>query len=301
MAGTVWFGTENRMAWIPAPSASGVDRSVQSWNASQQFLDGGQWRRRSSTGSRQLQLTWPIMTSASVRSVTSFLEGTYGPGPFYYCDPFAEGANLLPQWLAVPWLATGDAPTLAPGLPAPLVAVTPANTYAYPSFGATYAVSGALTGYKFPVPPSTTARFGWHGSATGTAVVKANGTTVTPLGVDTPTLTNFSYTAPSTGGWVELSVSGTGTLTLYGLHLSLGAAPVGVFVKGEGYVGLSLDGDHQITGYSSSERLDRQALTANFVETEASSSDTDYDWSSFVMSAYLIDPSTGNPYKAMEA
>ena len=299
MAKTVWFGTEHRMAWVPAPSASGVDRSVQSWSAGQQFLDGGQWRRRSASGSRKLQMTWPIMSSSEVRSITAFLEGTYGPGPFYYCDPFAW-QNMLPQWLAVPWLAADDAPVFAVDLPRPLAVANPDMSHGYPAYGAVYAVTASASGYRFPVPPNTTAYFGWHGSATGTAVVKANGTTVTPLGVDTATLTNYTYTAPVSGGWVELSVAGSGSLTLFGLHLSLGtSAPVGDFVKGEGYVGLSLDGDPQTTGYTATDALDRQGLSAGFVETEASSSSADYDSSTLVLSAYLIDPTTGDPYKAV--
>lgn len=269
MGKQVWFGTENYMSWIPAP-VPGVTRSLSKWRASAQYLNGGQWRRESASGSRLVSLQWPIMTSAEVRQITAFLEGTYGAGPFYYSDPFAEGANVLPQWLAVPWLATDDAPLLY-GTSKPTIATTPANTYAHPSYGAVYAVSGASISYTFPVPPNTTAYFGWRGAVTGSAVLKANTTTVAPLAVTGGTLTNFTYTAPSTGGWVTLAVSGAGTLTAYSLHLSFGtAAPTGNFVKGEGFTALRLDGDPDITGYSAvTGVLDRQAVTANFVEVGA--------------------------------
>ena len=76
---------------------------------------------------------------------------------------------------------------------------------------------------------------------------------------------------------------------------------MGEFVKGEGYVGLSLDGDPQITGYSAAEGLDRQGLAANFTETETSSVDSDFGLESLVLSAYLLDPTTNEPYKALSA
>lgn len=139
MSSTVWFGTENQMRWIAAPQP-GVVRSIATANAAKQLLNGGAWRRSSATGSRQLQLVWPTMTGAEVRKITAFLEGTYGPGPFYYVDPFAENANLLPQWLAVPYLATDGGPKLADV--AVTKVTTPANTYLHPTFGASYAVGG---------------------------------------------------------------------------------------------------------------------------------------------------------------
>ena len=264
----IWFGTTERMAWIPAP-APGVDRSVVKWRGAQQFLNGGQWRRESATGARQHQLTWPVMSGADVRSITAILEGTWGKGPFYYVDPFAQSANALPQWLAAPWLACDDAPTLY-GTAKPTQATTPANTYGYPSYGATYAVNGTGKTFRFPVPPNMTAYFGWHGDATGTAVMQANSTTVAALTTTTSTLTNFTLAGGTSGGWVTIGLSGVGTVTIYGMHLSYGtAAPTGNWVKGEGNTGLRLDGDPTITGYSIAGTLDRQGLSANFVETEA--------------------------------
>ena len=96
MAKTVWFGTENRMSWVPAP-LPGVDRSLQPWRVGGQFLNGGQWVRASATGSRTHQMTWPVMTGDDVRKLTAYFEGTYGRGLLYYSDPFAENANAIPQ------------------------------------------------------------------------------------------------------------------------------------------------------------------------------------------------------------
>ena len=268
MGKQVWFGTLNKMSWVPAP-IPGLDRSLTRWRVGGQFLNGGQWGRSSASGSRQHNLTWPTMTGAEVRQLTTYFEGTYGPGPFYYSDPFAENVNVFPQWLAVPYLATDDAPPLY-GTTTPTQVTTPANTYNYPTYGAQYAVSGASSvSWRFPVPPSTTAYVGFHGSVTGTAALRINGTAITPLAVTTSTLTNFTYTAPSTGGWIVVSVDGTGTLTAYGLHMSFGTtAPTGSFIKGEGFTGLMLKDDPQITGYSAG-GLDRQAVSANFQEVGA--------------------------------
>lgn len=266
MGGQVWFGTENRMTWVPAPMP-GVSRSLRKWRTGGQYLNGGRWARSSATGSRQVNLTWPVMTHAEVRKITAYLEGTYGTGLLFYSDPFAD-ANVLPQWLAVPWLACDDAPRLYETV-APTQVTTPANTYDYPTFGAEYQVLGPGPQFKFPVPPNTTAHIGFHGTTTGTAVVQANGATLTPLGVTTSTLTNHTYTAPAEGGWVTLNVSGNGTLTAYGLHMSFGTAPVGPFVKGEGFSGLALAGDPDITGYTSTSTLERQSVSATFDEVGA--------------------------------
>lgn len=268
MSKQVWFGVYGRMSWVPAP-LPGVGRNLTKWRIGGQYLNGGQWGRSSSSGARTHSLSWPVMTGAEVRQITTYLEGTYGPGPFYYSDPFAESANVLPPWLAAPWLACDDAPPMVPGL-LPAEVSMPANTYNYPAFGAQYTVAGggSVPG-RYPVPPNTTAYVGFHGATTGTVAVKANTTTLTPLAVTTGTLTNFTYTAPSTGGWVTFTVTGTGTLTAYGMHMSFGTTgPTGSFVKGEGFTGLIPSDDPQITGYSAG-GLDRQAITANFTEVEA--------------------------------
>jgi hypothetical protein len=113
------------------------------------------------------------------------------------------------------------------------------------------------------------ANVGFHGSVTGTGGVTINGTALTPLAATTTTLTNFTYTAPPEGGWVVVQLSGIGAVTLYSLHMSFGTAPVGGFVKGEGFSGLSLQDDPQITGYTATSMLDRQAVTATFDEVGA--------------------------------
>lgn len=266
----VWFGTKERMEWVPAP-LPGVDRSAKKWRASGQFLNGGAWQTESAVGARAPQLTWPPMPAADVRKIRAFLEGTYGLGPFYYSDPFAEPVNVLPQWLATPWLATEGGPSLR-GSVKPSKVTTPTNTYDYPTYGAQYPVSGLGERIvSVPVPAGFTAHLGVHGEVvSGTATVRANSTDLTLLGVNTATLTNFTMAGP---GFVDLRLySGTsGVLKLYGLVLRLlptgQPAPTGPFVPGDGHSGLKLDGDPQITGYSSA--LDSQAITANFVEAEA--------------------------------
>lgn len=161
---TVWFGTEEKMGWIPAPSP-GVGRSTTRWRVGGQFLNGGQWRKESASGSRTCSLQWPVMTGDKVRKITAFLEGSYGDGPFYYSDPFSEGVNSAPQWLAAPWLATKGAPAFTPN---PVQIDTPANTRNYPSYGARYAVTpGTSKTVRLPVPEGYTAHIGAHGQPVG--------------------------------------------------------------------------------------------------------------------------------------
>lgn len=265
---SVWFGTEERMQWVPAPSP-GVGRSLSSWRVGGKFLNGGSWSKSSATGARTVSLTWPVMTSEKVRKIRAFLEGTYGSGPFYYSDPFAESTNAAPAWLAAPWLACADAPSLRGKIVRPTKVTTPANTYDYPSYGAQYSTLGAgEVKVKLPVPDGYTAHIGVHGTATGSSAMEVNGSAVTLLGVTTGTLTNTTVAGP---GWVEFRLNGTGTITLYGIVVRIlptgVAAPTGPFVPGEGHGGLALSEDPQITGYSSAQ--DRQAITASFEEVEA--------------------------------
>lgn len=262
---TVWFGTRERMDWIPAPaSAPGVGRSLTKWRTGGQYINGGQWRKESASGARACSLQWPVMSASKVQRISALLEGSYGTGPFYYSDPFAEGHNSAPQWLAAPWLASEGAPRLYQTKPARVN--TPANTYDYPSYGAEYTVAGVGTKkVLLPVPEGMTAHIGVHGAASG-GQFRINGVAQTLLGVTTNVLTNSTVAGPS---FLELDLAGTGTITLYGVVIRVlptgVSAPVGPWVKGEGYAGLRLDGDPQITGYSSAR--DRQAITADFMET----------------------------------
>lgn len=265
---TVWFGTQERMSWVPAP-IPGVDRSLSKWRTGGQFLNGGQWSKESATGARSVQLTWPTMTSEKVRKIRAYLEGNYGSGPFYYSDPFAENANVCPVWLAAPWLACADGPSLRGKIVRPTKVTTPANAFDYPSYGATYSTlgDGELT-VTLPIPENHSAYVGVHGTATGSSVMNVNGSPATLLGVTTSTLTNKTVAGP---GWLTFRLGGTGTITLYGVVVQIlptgSSAPTGPFVPGEGHGGLSMSGDPQITGYSSAQN--RQAISANFVEVEA--------------------------------
>ena len=262
---TVWFGTQERMQWVPAPaSAPGVGRSLTKWRTGGQYINGGQWRKESASGARVCTLQWPVMSGAKVRKISAFLEGSYGEGPFYFSDPFAEGVNSAPQWLAAPWLATKDGPKLAPTIPERVV--TPSSIYDYPAYGAKYTLTGgdSTNGVLLPVPEGLTAYVGVHGTATGSARVLVNGYAVPLLGVDTSQRTNYTVSGTN---WLYLRLSGSGTITLYGVLICVGDTQplLGGWIKGEGYSGLRLDGDPQITGYSSAQ--DREAITADFIET----------------------------------
>lgn len=87
------------------------------------------------------------------------------------------------------------------------------------------------------------------------------------LSVDTDQLTNSTVTGPA---FADLKLEGTGNIGLNGVMVRLlptgSPAPTGPWVKGEGYTGLRLDNDPQITGYSSAQ--DRQAVSADFVEVD---------------------------------
>lgn len=122
--------------------------------------------------------------------------------------------------------------------------------------------------FRFPIPEGYKFVFGAHGTQTGTAQVTLNGETVPLLGTDTNQLTNVS----ATGSWAEITITGTGTLVLYGLvarivPVAADTTQVGRFQPGEGTTGLQLANNPTVTGYSVG--LNSEGISADFVEVEA--------------------------------
>jgi hypothetical protein len=111
MAGVVYFGTKQQMAWIPAPKIS-MPRGVSTWDSGKKFLSGGASVRRSGTGARTYDLDWALAKGTDLNPIYAYADRAYGDGPFYFVDPDAANYNLFPQYQAHPYLGVVDAPVL---------------------------------------------------------------------------------------------------------------------------------------------------------------------------------------------
>ena len=222
----MYFGTRDFMQPIPCPAIGG-DRSGVGYSTKSQYLDGGAFTRRSMTTHREAQMSWTMVGRKALQPLFDYASGVYGPGPFYYLDPFAADINILNPWWASPAMALDDAPVLV-GDVRPQLVTNADFSQKYPARGALYTVNPSMSRQKFyvPIAPGTTFHFGAHGYADGTANV-----TVTPfvkrvagtpiiaplLPVSTTEALNVSVASSDGYDGVEISIGGSGSIALFGL------------------------------------------------------------------------------------
>lgn len=270
----MYFGTRERMTWIKSPN-SGMGRTRSGWSASGTYLNGGGWSRESGTKHFEPSLTWSFMDHRQVRDIEDYYLGAYGPGPFYWVDPFAHTTNVLPAHWSVPRLAADDAPPLIRGQ-RPSLSDTPENTIGLPTKMATYELSLGDDHHEVwvPVPPGFAAHVAVWGVSSGTAAVV--GTTADDGMIDTvltSPASSFTLWRTYTSD-VTISTFGNGTLTLAGMLVQV--LPTGVspssgqrFLSGAGHSGCAFKSAPTVTGYSSPQAIDYQSVTADFIEVGA--------------------------------
>lgn len=268
----MYFGTRERMAWIPCPAID-ADVSKVGWSASGRFINGGGYVRRSATAGKVYQFSWNVMPRAELRKFTDYADGLYGPGPFYFIDPFST-ENILPQYWAAPRLAAEDAPSLVRDKRPELVD-TPANNYGYPTKSAKYVLEAgdSFNSIWLPVPEGHTLHLGVHGTATGDSRLTATPDGGSPVDLemlpeDSAVLTDHSVVGPT-----GVTLSGRlgadpGVLTLSGIVAALvpngQSAPTGNFPSGQGHSGCDFTEHPKETGYSAA--LDKIGATATLME-----------------------------------
>lgn len=267
----MWFGTRERMTWIPCPAINAGLGSTR-WIATGQFLNGGAYQRQSAIGRNGYSFSWNPQEAEGLYELLGYFDGIHGTGPFYFIDPFAEDSNVLPSYVASPSTMSEGAPSFG-GAQRVNRVLNGTNQYGYPAYSGQFSVApnyGPYKKYTIPVPPGHNLHFGAHGSASGTAAVTLNGTNVPMLTANTPLRTN---TVLPGNAWYDVSVAGTGVLTLAGLIaqiLPVGRTPKnGNFIPGRGHSGVRLAGDPQVTGYSAALTNASVGMTAEFVETGA--------------------------------
>lgn len=259
----MWFGTREHMQEIPDPAIS-YDASRKGWASKTDHLNGRSRVRRSTASHREYNLSWNLTSPDRLRPIMDYADGIFGSGPIYWIDKFAEKRNLLAQHWASPMQALDDGPLLA-GEVRPEGVVTEFNNLQYPVKSATYTLvaGGYRNVFYLPIPPGYVAWFGAHGSvASGSPSVQvtpyANGTaastkTVTLLSTNDPTRVNTSFSGEVYSG-IEISLAGTGRITLSGMMLQLhpiGATPPsGGFISGQGHSGCSFESQPVLSQYS---------------------------------------------------
>lgn len=271
----MWFGNRNKMQWVPCPTVGApVRREVAA--QSMGFLNGGAWRRMSMSGAKVYELDWSLNSRDSLRPITDYAEGVFGPGPLYWSDPFTMDKNVAAQSFATPSVGGYDGVILTGTDVRPELIPTSANSLGYPHESALYDTTGMTDPIVqwVPVPPGYTAWVGVHGSpgAGGGVVLNfgAGDEEANLLGVDDLTRVVDSGDYPD-GGWLSVRLGGVGTITLTGIMIQVlptGIPPeTGGFISGQGHSGCSFDGEHpEIEAYSAA--MDLIGMSARLVETE---------------------------------
>lgn len=190
----MWFGTEQRASFIPAPLAS-AEMSQVGWEASAQLLGGGAMQRNSFASHREYVFEWSDGSTRSAQQLMeSYANGTFGRGLIYFHDPLNYTMNVLPPFYADPSMAVGfEAPPLVPDVQ-PTVSTTGASANLLPITTVAYTVPAigiANSNPVFvPIPTGYDLHVGAIYSKTGTA-----GAFVSPVTLAGSTLAPIALTA----------------------------------------------------------------------------------------------------------
>lgn len=264
----IWFGTRERFTRVACP-AYNASTSHEGWSASGAFLDGGGWVKNSPTAHMVYEFEWNLADQESIRQVTDYASSIHGLGPVYFYLPGVMDTNALPEYLAAPSLGISGGAVLNTSQ-----VVTRQTTptvfrddNGLPVYGAAYTVSGgAAKPFVLPVPPGYTAVLDVWGRSTGGASLMVNG-------VSSPLTTTNSRVRSSATGEFSLSVSGSGSVHIFGMVLRIvtndkvATLPVSNWTSGRGHSGCRFVSRPQINTYSSA--LDLYGSSARLIETGA--------------------------------
>jgi len=293
MAQTAYFGNATYAAFVKAP-LSGMSANPAGYSNQMNFLNGGSSVRRSNRTHREFNMSWNGQVNGTdqtenLQIVKDFYDGIYGPGPFYWLDPYSMTSNVLPPHWAAPMLAELDWSKLS-------ATVTP--TFASGSYSFGYPIKRAV--YSLPashadtrkltilVPPTHTLHFGWHATAAGVTAATAAGIRIVPYNLSgvaqtavnptsilagTSSRTNQTF-AGSSVSRVEIflangaaSTSVANLVAMIGLMLPTGTSVIiSGFASGRGTDKLEFSGPPTINYISSAINNGYIEMSANFVE-----------------------------------
>ena len=279
MDNKMWFGNRNHMQWIACPEV-GADYGSQGNSQSGAYLNGGAFHRQTLNAAKRWSFNWSMTSRDTVRKLTDYVEGVYGPGLIYWTDPFTMDRNVLPQSWAVPALGAEDAITLDGSDTRPTLVATSANSLGYPPFSAVYSVASNANVRRLyvPIPPGHKAWVGVHGgTSTGRVMVQptsgvnpTGSPTAVPVASVAAALFSHSFSAPAGVGGIELYLEKGKNYILSGLMVQVlpnGQSPnITSFVSGQGASGAQFDGFPSKEAYSAA--FDLVGVSAEFIETE---------------------------------
>jgi hypothetical protein len=182
----MWFGTEDRMKWVPMPK-SGADSSLEGWNSFSTGIGGGAYGKQSWDSHRVYVFEW---SSASTREAAlemqAYRSGAYGRGLLYFSDPLSYDMNILPQRWAFPAIVVPSSSShIRDLIPTEQAATTgkdfPLVAAAYQSDGTAKGLVGGdkRNSVYIPIPDGYTLYLGARYTAAGTG-----GVYVTPVNAD---------------------------------------------------------------------------------------------------------------------
>jgi len=210
---SVYFGNAVNQSWITAPQ-SGMVANATGFVAEGVTLEGRAFVRRSAASHRRFEPAWlgslnNSDLNDSLQVIKDFADGIYGPGPFFFNDPFSTRSNMMPPNWAAPRLAELDWAPLSDTI-VPTFVDAPINNN-YPDKYAQYSTAAAYTSptkLTLIIPTGFTLYFGWHGPSTGSST----GIRIVPYlrttgGADTA----LNPTRINAGGTVRTNTSISGT------------------------------------------------------------------------------------------
>ena len=295
----VYFGNANYQTWIKAPQ-TGLNAINQGWSAETQLLSGRTHIRRSDASHRRFSMSWlGSMNSLenSLQTIKDFADGLHGEGPLFWNDPYAMESNMFsPAWAAPAMSIDSDWYAICPDdvgvskekvLTSSISDLVGNNTNAYPMYAAKFTAPGnpnlESDKFTFYIPEGYTLWLGMHGHHGGTGAAFAKpynrlgtaGTpvTLTPLGVNTPTRVNSSFSGTTTSK-VEFYIAKIApspcVFHIVGLVAQLvknGKSPeAGPFVSGRGTTGLEFSTLPEIEYYSAAINDGQIGMSATLVE-----------------------------------
>lgn len=269
----VYFGNSDTQVWINAPR-TGLQAASNGFVSKQQLISGRSHVRRSQASHRTFAPSWlGSMNESSIedslQTIKDFSDGVYGPGPFYWVDPFASKTNILPPHWAAPSLTSKDWPGIAAFEPFEFVP-TATNNLNYPATSANFQhPTGAITPVKLRliIPSGYSLYFGWHGtidSGAGTFAIDRHlktGTVskllTTPILVTSSSRTNVIVSGDTTSMvdiYLNKETAETCDVTVAGMIAQIlpsNAFPEqGGFISGRGTTGIEFSAPVQIEYYS---------------------------------------------------
>lgn len=262
--GLMYFGTRERMRWVPA-AAPGAGFNAVGYSDRIDYLGGGAGLRNSTGAHMEYELSWGSLTRDQIAQIEDYAYGLYGDGLIYFVDPIAMDRNMFSMQWAAPKITAEDGIPLT-GTNRPAKVLINDMSLGYPMYAAQYTVAAGQAGLSFhcPIPPGYTAWVGAHGTAgaQGLRVQPTLNGTATGLSTAVPVLavTNSNRFSASfdngTYNGIDISIDSTSaaTITLAGLMLQLlptGDTPsTGGFISGRGNSGCVFDGKPKRMPYS---------------------------------------------------